>query len=252
MKIKNKLLTAKEFDFCVAIARGDKEVDAYRAAFRPCESLDSAAVSKAAAKTLKRPRIIKRIEELRAPVIKKMKFEAEEVLGRWIKIANAWPGDLVQLRRQCCRYCYGIDHQFQWVEIDYALLVAKCINDKAMPPDDAGGYGFNGTLEPNIDCPKCFGDGVAEVYITDTRKLRGGAKILFDGIKKTKDGWEVKILDRMAALDSIAKYLGMFKDKIVSPPSTSASNVLALPALSTITTDPREAARIYQEIMAGK
>lgn len=48
----------------------------------------------------------------------------------------------------------------------------------------------------------------------DTRKLKGPAKALYDGVKVTKDGFEVKTLDRQKALDNVARHLGMFNDKL--------------------------------------
>ena len=38
--------------------------------------------------------------------------------------------------------------------------------------------------------------------------------MLFDGVKQTKDGFEIKVQSREKALEQVARHLGMFKDKM--------------------------------------
>ena len=40
---------------------------------------------------------------------------------------------------------------------------------------------------------------------------------LYAGVKQTKEGFEIKMHDQLAALDKVAKHLGMFSDKSASP-----------------------------------
>ena len=49
--------------------------------------------------------------------------------------------------------------------------------------------------------------------LADVRKLSGPARRLYAGIKKTKDGVEVKFRDQDGALKNIATFLGMTIDR---------------------------------------
>lgn len=240
-----------ELDFCIAFVGGASQSEAYRQAFNCGEEVVSSLVSSRASTLLKQRRIKFKIAELRKPVVKTLELKVEEVVSRWIAIANADPSEIVRIRRVCCRHCYGVNHQYQWVEIEYALLCAVNL-EKGLPlPEEQGGMGFNGTFEPNAECPKCFGEGKVEVYFEATENLTEEARILYAGVKQTKYGPEVILHDQARALENVAKFLGMFKDKLTSPPVASGLSVLALPKLSEITTDAQQAAKVYQEIMTG-
>ena len=144
---------------------------------------------------------------------------ADMVLQHWWAIAKANANDLIQLRRVCCRHCYGIDFEHQWVDADEfntAMKLAAMVEnaDPRTFPTDNGGYGFNKTLVPHRDCPKCFGEGHETVFAHDTRQLRGAARMLYAGVKVTRDGLEVKMRDQDKAMENVARHLGMFKDKV--------------------------------------
>jgi hypothetical protein len=61
--------------------------------------------------------------------------------------------------------------------------------------------------------------------ITDTRKLSGPAKALFKSAKEGKYGVEVQLHDQIAALDKVARHLGMFSER---QPGNDATNPLHL------------------------
>lgn len=145
---------------------------------------------------------------------------ADMVLEQWWKLATADPNGIVSHRRVCCRHCRGKDFKYQWKASEYQeameeedRVAAEAGRDPSYP-SDAGGYGFNPTIEPHPDCPECFGQGSAQVFIEDTRKIKGDAKILYAGAKQTSQGVEVKLRDQDKALELVAKHLGMFKDEI--------------------------------------
>jgi phage terminase small subunit len=149
---------------------------------------------------------------------------AEWVLDQWRQIASADPNDLIYIRVECCRHCYGINFEFQWVESEYNTVLRECREHvcnpkceipcgKRVPPLALGGFGFTVHKSPNPDCPKCGGDGFERVIACDTRLVTGPARRLYAGVKKTKDGIEIKMRDQDAALNNIAKYLGMLIDK---------------------------------------
>ena len=151
-------------------------------------------------------------------------ISAEWVLRQWKQIAEADPNDLISLERECCRHCYGANHNYQWTQFEYDLAVknaaahrctSKCEPDcaKRFPPLPLGGMNFNPRLVPREDCPVCFGEGIAKVIVADTRRLQGDAKKLYAGVKQTQNGIEVKMRDQDAAINNIARYLGMIIDK---------------------------------------
>lgn len=171
-------------------------------------------------------RMLKKVEVARAigaaqkDLSERTKITQDMVLKRWWVIANAEVNDLIQYRRVCCRHCHGVGHDFQWTDVaEYqrAVIAAMPDEDDEGPPkpmpSDSGGYGFNPTIDPHAGCPKCYGQGNAEPYVPDTRKLTGGARMLYNGIKVTDRGLEVKMLDRDKALENVARHLGMFVDK---------------------------------------
>lgn len=146
----------------------------------------------------------------------------DRVLEHWWAIATANPNDLVQLRRCCCRYCHGDGFKYQWVddfEFAQALAAAKAAHDPKKdgpftPPSSEGGYGYTFNLAANPECPRCCGEGIPEVYAHDTRHLTGGALLLYAGTKPTPSGFEIKLHDQMAALDKVARHLGMYRDSL--------------------------------------
>ncbi len=152
---------------------------------------------------------------------------ADMVLQRWWDIATANPNDLIHTRRLACRHCYGIGHLFQWVDEEEYTQAVKLALDRAeseskqqdipveaILPSEEGGYGYDRLADPHPGCPKCRGEGLLDLHIEDTRKLQGGAKLLYAGIKENKNGIEVVMHDQMKALENVARHLGMFKDKL--------------------------------------
>lgn len=137
----------------------------------------------------------------------------EAILRRWWDIANADVNELVEMRRECCRHCYGIDGQYQWTQAEYARALEKAIELGKPSPESSGGFGYDPTKPPVIDCPECRGLGVERAHIHDTRQLKSSARKLYAGIQKTKDGFKVLTRDQDAALTNIARYLGMFEEK---------------------------------------
>lgn len=145
---------------------------------------------------------------------------ADKVLAQWWQIATANANELMQFRRVCCRYCYGVGHAYQWRdEREWQDRLERELADAAREeraprmPDASGGFGFNRTREPHHECPSCYGEGSGETFTLDTRNLSPAARRLFAGVKQTKDGLEIKLRDQDAALANVAKHLGMLKDR---------------------------------------
>lgn len=143
----------------------------------------------------------------------KFNVTTQQVLHRLWLIASADPNELIELRRVNCRYCNGVDFEYQWREREYLKAVKAAERGREGLPDYAGGFGYDDTLDPVPECPECRGEGVERVIPKDTRNLSPSGRALFAGIEKTAQGLKVKTHDQLAALDKIGKHLGMFVDR---------------------------------------
>jgi phage terminase small subunit len=163
------------------------------------------------------------------------------ILQRWWEIATADPNELIQFRRTCCRYCHGSDHSYQWIDHDEFMEALAAAAKAELPlPSNDGGYGYDRKGDPHTDCPKCFGEGRADVHALDTRKLDSKARLLYAGAKVTRDGFEIKLQDQAKALENVARHLGMFTDKVEHDLSKAAAELI------TKAMSPKEAAERYR------
>lgn len=159
---------------------------------------------------LKNIEIAEAIAERMAEVAVAASITPEMVLREWAKIAFADPNELVNVRRTCCRHCYGYGHQYQWTEAEYAAAVDKAVDSGKPAPDGMGGFGFDPQAEPAPGCPECGGQGIADVHVADTRKVRSP---LYAGAERTRNGIKVNMRDQDAAVSNLARYLGMMVDR---------------------------------------
>lgn len=157
-------------------------------------------------------------EVARVETIGTIRATAVAVLDRFWAIATADPNELIELRRTCCRYCYGRNNLYQRtrgeMDRDRAAHDAKAAKVKAKetpaPFDELGGTGYDPRKPPAADCEECFGEGVERVFPKDTRTLSPEARCLYAGVKVTKEGLEIKTHDQQAALVNVGKILGVF------------------------------------------
>ena len=185
--------------------------NATQAAIRAGYSPDTAGVI--GCENLKKPYMAEAIKERMEELAVAAGITPEWVVAQWAKIATADPNGLVQVRRTCCRYCYGFGNQYQWTEGEYAAAVDKAIEAGKPAPDGMGGFGFNPNAEPAEDCPECGGLGIEDVHIFDTRKIKGNAKALYAGAERTRNGIKINMRDKDAAVANLARYLGMMVDR---------------------------------------
>ncbi|WP_079218919.1 terminase small subunit [Herbaspirillum robiniae] len=144
----------------------------------------------------------------------RVEITQDEVLKRLWAIGSANPGELMQFRRTCCRYCYGEGHEYQWTKGEYQRARQQADDDGKPIPDCSGGFGFDPNKPPVQGCTECFGQGHGHVFLEDTRRLAGPAATLFAGVKQSKEGLEVKTHDQVEALKLVGQHLGMFKTKV--------------------------------------
>lgn len=166
---------------------------------------------------LTKPNIRRRVSELESELAERLNVRAEDVVQRYIDIAFASVTDLVAIRVVPCRHCHGIEHRHQWRtedEFRHArdrwLALADCEHRLEAEPSAAGGFGYSSRREPYADCPYCDGFGIPRLEIKDLRFAPNAARHLFAGARQGPHGIEVKLNDQMAALDALARHLGLF------------------------------------------
>lgn len=180
---------------------------------------------------LSKPMIKAYVDELKQQLATKAELTPLWVLEQWKKTALADPNELTQLRRTCCRHCHGYDHAYQWTDAEYVKAVNTAIDNGKEAPSADGGIDFDINAAPHPNCPECGGDGIESVYLADTRKLKGNARHLYLGVKKTKNGIEIMQRNKDEALANIAKFLGMnVERKEISGPNGQPLTIANLSA----------------------
>lgn len=237
--------TGKQRDFAQAYAtNGGNAAEAYRTAY-DVRKMGVNSIASASAELTRNPLVLELIAAYTAKAQCKFTITAAMVLERWWKIALADPNELITHRRVGCRHCNGIGHGYQWIDgNEWAAEAAKMLLVEREPPSNAGGYGYRPNLAPVVTCPQCGGEGVGDTFVHDTRKLSDSARLLYDGVKQTKDGIQVLLVDRSKALENIARHLGMFNDRAPGAANGNPMTVVNVNAKSAA-----EASRIYQQLM---
>ncbi|HDR9052662.1 TPA: terminase small subunit [Burkholderia vietnamiensis] len=157
----------------------------------------------------------------------RVQIDADEVLAKVHAVAFADTNGIVSYRRECCRFCWGIGHAYQYKtqrEFDEArrrfereLSAAKKskVPKAALPVfDGSGGIGFKPSREPHPDCPECDGEGYGRVFIGDTRNLPPELIALYGGVKHTKEGIEVLLHPQDRARELLMRHLGLLKEEV--------------------------------------
>jgi phage terminase small subunit len=264
-------LTPKQDKFVQAYLETGNATEAYRRAYN-VERMLPATINNQAWKLIKNPGITARLEQLQQLAVERTVLQKADVINLITEIATADATALSELQVRGCRHCWGVGHRYQWsTPIEYAFRCAEVMDQNAKAehrhntmqamtnkqapayeprdlPGDEGGYGFQVTRGPNPECPHCLGEGHEVVTFKDTRYLKGKNKRLFAGIKKTKDGIEIKTRNQDAALDMLAKIHGVYAPEQAPPPGTVIN---ASGAVTVISSDPLEAARMYADLMKG-
>lgn len=74
--------------------------------------------------------------------------------------------------------------------------------------------------------------------------------MLYQGVKQTANGLEIKVADQTKALELVGKIVGAFKDD--SPKTLQVELKGMVQAVRLEATDPQQAARLYQDMIGGK
>jgi phage terminase small subunit len=184
-----------------------------------------------AARLLTNAKVVEKVAAKQKARSERVQVTGDDVLRRFWMIASADPNELSELRRTCCRYCYGVDHGYQLTDRELSEREAQHRARKNPKPtdvyDDLGGGGFNPRLAPHPECPDCGGEGEAHAFFKDTRHLSEAAKMLYAGVKTTKEGIEVKVLDQQVALQNVAKLLGLYIEKLEHTGKLTLEDILS-------------------------
>lgn len=226
-----ELLTPQQEEFAQGCVRLTNQNAAYRQAYN-CGGSNFQTISREASRTASLPHVAARIRELQDKAAAETCIPtAAQRIAELREIETADARELAGHHLGACRHCYGVDHAYQWTdEHEYAAAVdlAMSAATKARHPEMDGGFGFNPTLEPVIDCPRCFGVGVQRPYVTDTRHLSKSAARLYKGIKIKGNGdIEILLHDQLKARDMLNRIQGIYKDGAVQPTATAADIAVA-------------------------
>ncbi len=93
--------------------------------------------------------------------------------------------------------------------MEYEEKRLEALERKRREPVDVGGYGYNHTLDPNPECPRCNGEGVSRVVLQDSTKLEDAAALAYSGVKVGKAGIEITSISRERMFEAVAKRLGL-------------------------------------------
>lgn len=180
------------------------DLNATRAAIRAGYSVKTAEVQ--GSRLLRDAKVQAAISARQAQRSERTEITQDRVLEELWAIATADPNDLIQFRRGACSKCWGLGPDIaQELEAQgHGGSLKRTRKLAALVIDE----------DPNPDCEQCGGEGQGRAWIADTRKLKGAAGKLYAGVKVTKDGFEVKMHDKAAALVNVGKHLGMFKDRV--------------------------------------
>lgn len=179
--------------------------------------------------------------------------QARELIERLRRTALADPRELIDQQRGACRYCWGVNHEYQWKDFEYEEAVRDWERrppkrrDEPMP-ELMGGMGYRFKASPNPECPRCEGEGQIRVTPRDTRDLSPSGVALYKGIKIRKDGsLEILSQDQAAAAALYAKITGI---AIERREITGKDGAPLIPAPIT-TADPNAAAQEYADMIRG-
>lgn len=221
MKKNEHGLIGWEEAFAAGVSTGMQLTDAYRKARPEVASWKPETVRKRAHETAHRPEVKARIDALLALAAKASEATVQSVQEEMRTLTFADVRELMELRRVCCRYCWGKGFRYQRTPQEmraaragHAAQRALARSGKAPSPgpfSEEGGDGFSTKRGPNPDCPECHGEGEVHPFFKDTRNLTPAAARLFAGVKVTDKGLEVKLRDQDAALDRLARMLGAYE-----------------------------------------
>jgi hypothetical protein len=209
-------LSPQQETFSTEIAKGTSQAESYRIAYPKSRQWMPDTVFKRASELARHGEVLGRVEELRAIAAKANEVGVTEVLAGYLDVLRADPRKLIAYHRGACRYCYGDGHRYHFTPAEFERAQEeheiKLANDPMLGDfNPKGGIGFDPRKTPHQECPECHGDGDGRAIVGDTREFAREELALYAGVKVKKDGIEVCMADRMAALEKVARHVGFFE-----------------------------------------
>lgn len=242
-------LTLKQGKFVDAYIETRDAHESYSLAF-DSKRMRPSSISTEGYRMLRHPQIAleikRRLELIGETADEKLGFDAIQALSLFVDLARADPNELIGLRVGACRYCHGPDHQYQWTPAEFMAATALAERNEQPLPDVAGGLDFDRTLPPLPTCPECRGEGETRIVPMDTRNLSPGGKMLYQGVKQTKDGMQIILADKSKALENATKLIGGFLERV----ELSGGVAVGKPDLTGLSA--ADAAQKYSEFVRGK
>lgn len=87
---------------------------------------------------LKKLEVKKAIEAGEAELAERNKITQDKVLNRLWEMATADPNELTRYTRVNCRFCWGIDHNYQWTVGEFKRAIQHAHNTNAPEPKCEG------------------------------------------------------------------------------------------------------------------
>ncbi|WP_276530596.1 terminase small subunit [Burkholderia multivorans] len=224
-KLKNcapKKLTPRQEAF---VAEYLVDMNATQAAIRAGYSPRTA--QEQASRMLARGEVQRAVDEAKRRRAARVEINQDRVVRELWNVLTADANGLIEYRRTCCRYCYGKDHRYQRTagemeraKVEHRAFVLKAKQEGIQLTvaeqtfDEQGGIGYDPRKPPVEECPECFGEGIGDVFVKDTRALSPELRSLYAGVKRTKEGLEVKMHDKKGFVELLMRHLGMLNDKM--------------------------------------
>ncbi|WP_257834979.1 terminase small subunit [Burkholderia glumae] len=177
---------------------------------------------------LKKPQIAAAIASAMKARGERTRLTADRVLELAESMLLADVNALISYQHRCCRHCWGAGHAYQWknerelalARQAHARALAAAKKAKTPPeawpaaPDESGGLGFDPRRAPHQECPECFGEGIQHEVVADTRNLPPEVRALYTGVKRTKEGFEIKTQSKDKLLELMFRHHGLLNDKL--------------------------------------
>ena len=203
------------------------DLNGTRAAIRSGYAPTSAGVR--AAELLGRPDVAAIVRAMLDDRLERIRMTRDRVLAEFENMAEADANELSELRRVCCRHCWGeidaeseapayqftpaefVEKKAKWDADRERMLKSKAAEDIGEFPHQPGKW-YDKRKPVNERCTECFGDGIEDVFLKDTRNISRRARAIYGGVKEGKDGIEIKTYSKEAALQVLAKHHKLYED----------------------------------------
>ncbi|MEF9946825.1 MAG: terminase small subunit [Comamonas sp.] len=188
-----------------------KDFNGTQAAIRAGYAERSAAMQ--ASRLLTKDKVQEFVRQANARIVERAETDGAAVVRRLNDIYHADPRELVEIYVTCCRYCYGVGHDYQYTMGEYnAKREAWLDEGKAIEKfPEKGGLGYDARRPPYPECPECFGTGHERQVLKDTRNLSRRAALLFAGVKVAKGGGiSVLMHNQLDVLEKLMRHHGQY------------------------------------------